>query len=83
MVGAAPDTLEQSGAQAVLSEYASECAKNDFPISSLTLSVVTPTASPTAVRTNEAASLVRIPHLAGFAAMQLVFTLIWGLGGAL
>ncbi|KAJ7245655.1 hypothetical protein B0H12DRAFT_1127491, partial [Mycena haematopus] len=67
VVGTDPDSLAQSAGQGVLSDFASDCANNDLPISSLTLSFATPTAS-TIVRTS--ASLMSSPpgSMSGFVA---------------
>ncbi|KAF7343839.1 hypothetical protein MSAN_01965100 [Mycena sanguinolenta] len=63
-----------------ITEFASDCAQNGLPVSSLTLSFATPTASSTVVRTS--ASLIYLPPwaFAAFAAgLQSALVMIpWG-----
>ncbi|KAF7350159.1 hypothetical protein MVEN_01318400 [Mycena venus] len=73
------NTLAQSAAQGVLSDYATECAKNDVPISSLTLSLAPePTASTTSVRTSDAHMIIHNPRLIVTGLLALALT-SWGL----
>ncbi|KAJ6571373.1 hypothetical protein B0H19DRAFT_1129848 [Mycena capillaripes] len=69
-MGTVTGTLAQNAAEDVLSDYVNECAKQDAPISSLTLSLPTPTAT---AKPNDA--LIQAPHLVvtGIAALQVVF----------
>ncbi|KAJ7624273.1 hypothetical protein DFH06DRAFT_1445948 [Mycena polygramma] len=63
-----PDMLTISVGETVLRDYAALCAQNNFPISSLTLSLSTSSASPTgggtnAANTNDASTPISSPRL--------------------
>jgi hypothetical protein len=68
-------------------DFNKDCASNNAPISSLVLSLSSPTASATAGTTNAKTNdaLIRAPHLivSGIAALQFVFVLARMFGTAL
>ncbi|KAJ7769448.1 hypothetical protein B0H16DRAFT_1517861 [Mycena metata] len=78
VVGTNPDTLAQNAAEDVLSDYTTKCAQDGEPISSLSLSLASPTgtASVATANPNTATRLIRAPHLvvlSVIAALQLAF----------
>ncbi|KAJ7031745.1 hypothetical protein C8F04DRAFT_677677 [Mycena alexandri] len=77
VVGTNPDTLAQNAAEGVLSDYTTKCVQNGELLSSLSLSLASPTGTASAIvaTTNAAPKLIRTPHLvlSVIAALQLAF----------
>ncbi|KAJ7723486.1 hypothetical protein DFH07DRAFT_277768 [Mycena maculata] len=76
VVGPNPGTLAQSAGQNVLSDFVGKCAQNNDPISSLTLSVATPTASASVEKSNAA---MHAPHsfVSVIVTFQFIFLVAW------